>query len=194
MTKQQLLDLAERLEGLSNEIWRRAVATGGRYEISNLGNVRRYDGLILSHSKPRSTREYPCVHLRYDGIRKRVSVHRLVAINFLGLPPFAGAEVRHLDGNHMNHSIDNLAWGTRKENAADRERHGTTARGPRPNRVGKATGSDNGNYKVTPEMKRRAIDLVAAGYTQRKAAAEIGISQKSVWSILRAKASMMEDE
>ena len=37
--------------------------------------------------------------------------------------------LRHLDGNKTNPHADNLAWGTQKENAADRERHGKTSRG-----------------------------------------------------------------
>ncbi len=169
------------------EEWKIAAGTSRRYEVSNLGRVRRNDGLLLSVSTPRNAREYPCVMLRYDGQRKRVAVHRLVALNFIGLPPFAGAEVRHLDGNHLNPRWDNLAWGTRKENSADRERHGRTPRGPRPNRRGKGMGERNGNYRVTPEMKAEACRLVASGYTQRQAGQAVGITQKSVWEALRAR-------
>lgn len=34
-----------------------------------------------------------------------------------------------MDGNPKNNSLDNLAYGTRKENGADAVRHGTSCRG-----------------------------------------------------------------
>ena len=67
----------------------------------------------------------------YVGIRSRMMLcHRLLLLTFVGPPPFPGAQVRHLDGNPMNNALDNLAWGTAKENAADRDRHGTTNHRP----------------------------------------------------------------
>jgi hypothetical protein len=171
------------------EQWKIAAGTDRQYEVSDLGSVRRRDGLMLTPSVPRNAREYPAVMLRYSGQRRRVAVHRLVALNFVGLPPFAGAQVRHLDGNHLNARADNLAWGSAKDNADDREQHGRTAKGPRPNRRGKGCGEANANYRVTPEMKARACALVDRGMTQRQAAEAVGITQKSVWAALRARAA-----
>ena len=74
---------------------------------------------------------YPSVRLLVDGKRKRIAVHVLVARNHLPPKPSAAHEVRHLDGNKENNHATNLAWGTRKENAQDRERHGRTSRGIR---------------------------------------------------------------
>lgn len=72
---------------------------------------------------------YPSVRVTLAGKRVRYSVHSLVA--FAHLPPRSSSahEVRHLDGDKMNPHADNLAWGTPKENADDRERHGRTSRG-----------------------------------------------------------------
>ena len=67
---------------------------------------------------------YPRVFLSSDGNVATWYVHRLVAITFLGPPPFPGALVRHLDGNPRNPHRDNLAWGTHYENAQDRRAHG----------------------------------------------------------------------
>lgn len=63
--------------------------------------------------------------------KKRVNfaVHQLVAEAFLSPRPSPQHEIRHLNGNRTDNRVDNLAWGTAKENAADRERHGRTARG-----------------------------------------------------------------
>ena len=73
---------------------------------------------------------YPSVRLTIDGKRTRYSVHTLVARHHLPPRPSPRHEVRHLDGDKMNASVSNLAWGTQKENAEDRERHGRTSRGP----------------------------------------------------------------
>lgn len=73
---------------------------------------------------------YLTVRLVIDGKRKRFAVHRLVAAQYLPPRPSDQHEVRHLDGDKTNNRASNLAWGTRKENADDRERHGRTSRGP----------------------------------------------------------------
>ena len=72
---------------------------------------------------------YPTVRILVDGKRKRFTVHFLVAQAYLPPRPSSGHEVRHLDGNKHNPHVNNLAWGTQKDNADDRERHGRTSRG-----------------------------------------------------------------
>lgn len=61
---------------------------------------------------------------------KNSQVHRLVLEAF-GREPSDGEECRHLDGNPSNNAIENLAWGTRSENIADKVVHGTHNRGER---------------------------------------------------------------
>lgn len=72
---------------------------------------------------------YPSVRILLNGKRTRLAVHKLVAQRFLPSRPSEQHQVRHLDGNKLNSCVSNLAWGTAKENADDRERHGTTSRG-----------------------------------------------------------------
>jgi hypothetical protein len=74
---------------------------------------------------------YPSVRLTINKKRTRLAVHKLVAAKFLPPRPSPDHEIRHLDGEKMNRTASNLAWGTRKDNADDRERHGRTSRGPR---------------------------------------------------------------
>lgn len=74
---------------------------------------------------------YPSVRVIVNGRRVRYAVHKLVARTHLGPQPLPGYEVRHLDGNKLNNHYTNLAWGSRKDNADDRERHGRTSRGTR---------------------------------------------------------------
>lgn len=73
---------------------------------------------------------YPSLRLKLsDGKRKRLRVHRIVAAAFLPPRPSFAHEVRHLNGDKTDNRASNLAWGTRAENAADREMHGRTSRG-----------------------------------------------------------------
>lgn len=97
----------------------------GLYQITPDGRIRNYAGKVLKLSVPRNSREYPAINLCKDCVKRRYSVHRLVALTFIGPPPFEGAQIRHLDGNHVNNSVSNLAWGSAKENTEDRRRHGT---------------------------------------------------------------------
>src|SRR5690554_3506076 len=123
------------------------------------------DGTILSHatnwrgygSRPISWADdgsgYPAVRMTEpNGRRRKFKVHQLVCRAFHGERPTASHEVRHLDGNPMNNHADNLAWGTRSENALDRSRHGTQHR---PN------WSD-------PEFRERRRQAMRDGWAKKK--------------------------
>lgn len=143
------------------------------YAIGDCGGVqsrmkRGYDRNFSDQWRPivvKSNRlGYFYVHL-YDGncMSHYRLIHRLVLEAFVGECP-DGMECRHLDGDRSNNRLSNLCWGTRLENAADRDRHGTTAH---------PTGERHWGVKLTAEMvisiRRRAAngeprDLIAADY------------------------------
>ena len=106
------------------------------YEVTHDGRVfsvasnwRGYGRRELRQSP--NTDGYPLVRVNLYGKRKRIAVHVLVAQQYLPPRPSAKHEIRHLDGERINPHADNLSWGTRKDNADDRERHGRTSRGER---------------------------------------------------------------
>lgn len=68
----------------------------------------------------------------YDpgGAKRRCKVAHLVLEAFVGPRP-DGTECRHLDGDSLNDAKGNLCWGTKVENEADKDRHGTKVRGTR---------------------------------------------------------------
>lgn len=116
---------------------------------------------------------YAFVTLCRPGARRRVRVHRLVLEAFVGpCPP--GLEARHLDGNGHNNARTNLAWGTHRENIADRTRHGRTARGER-----------NGRAKLTPGAvltMRREYRACEASY--RDLALRFRVAERTVWDVV----------
>lgn len=105
------------------------------YSVHNDGTIvssLNWRGIPVRALVPISdTDGYLKVRLVVKGKRRNIKVHRLVALAFLGAPPSPFHEVRHIDGNRLNNHAENLAWGTSKENADDRERHGRTSRGER---------------------------------------------------------------
>lgn len=69
---------------------------------------------------------------------KNLRINRLVALAFVPNPD-KHPIVCHRNGDKQDNRARNLYWGTHKTNAADREKHGHTARGKR-----------NGNSKLSP--------------------------------------------
>jgi hypothetical protein len=92
-----------------------------------------------------------------DGRTLHRKVCQIVLRAFVGPPP-EGHESRHLDGNELNDSRENLAWGTPLENHADKRRHGTIAKGLRH---GLAKLSD-GQIDEIMALKGSAIQRVVA--------------------------------
>lgn len=96
---------------------------------------------------------YPSVRLVINGKRKRLMVHQLVAYAHVGDRPTPDHEVRHIDGNKENNHYANLAWGTRKENADDRELHGMTSRGESHSSAIKASNQAEGTRAYRARAK-----------------------------------------
>lgn len=92
----------------------------GRYEVSDRGQVRNAQGLIL---KLFVHKGYPTVCLAPG--HKQKTVHSLVARAFLSEPEPGQCQVRHLNGQRADNRPENLAWGTNQENVQDMLQHGT---------------------------------------------------------------------
>jgi hypothetical protein len=86
------------------------------YYVSNRGRVMNMNRRILKPWK-RGQRKgtYLCVTLCREGFHKRIDVHRLVALHFVGNPEDK-PEVNHMDLNPFNNCAENLEWYTRSEN------------------------------------------------------------------------------
>lgn len=65
-----------------------------------------------------SKQNYLIIGLMKNGKRKRLLVHRLVAMTFIPNPQNL-PEVNHIDKNKLNCNINNLEWCTRIDNLKD---------------------------------------------------------------------------
>lgn len=99
---------------MADIVWKSIPEYEGLYEVSNDGQVRslfRYKKIL----QPSFTNGYYTVELWKDKKRKRIGVHRLVALCFVENPnnkPF----VNHKDEVKTNNNALNLEWVTHIEN------------------------------------------------------------------------------
>lgn len=160
----------------------------GYYEITKSGRIRSINRLInvtrngvtfIQRIPGKLLKQVPDengylhVNLSKCGKTKGHSIHNLVLLTFVGpCPP--GMECRHLDGNPANNNLENLCWGTKKQNGEDRVRHGRTARG-----------TNNGASKLTERRVIRIRRLYSTGrFSQRRLARRFGINQTSIRDVI----------
>lgn len=102
--------------------WRRGMPKGARpgmaYGSEKTNEWRQVRGRIAT-----SRGTYRYFKTRYSK-NKLHAIHRVVLESFVGPRP-EGQECRHLNGNPLDNRLENLCWGTRKENAHDAIKHGT---------------------------------------------------------------------
>lgn len=112
---------------MEKEQWRDVIGWEGRYQVSDLGNVRslprcwgrgnlkRCFGEAIIMRQQNHVGGYRFVHLRRPGIHKKMFIHRLVAIAFIENPEEA-ALVDHKDRDRTNNRLENLQWASYSQN------------------------------------------------------------------------------
>ncbi len=116
----------------------RVIEAYPNYEVSNTGLVRNSSKRVLSLNTKKGKAPYQRVHLSKDGRAAYLLVHRLVLTAFVGRCP-DGMQCLHIDNNPRNNHLQNLRWGTPKEN------HSTINR----------TGANNGRCRLTVDDVRK---------------------------------------
>ena len=143
------------------------------------------DGLIFSlrtgeyKQKPmRLHNGYYRVNLRDGCIPAKTHVepvHKLVLETFIGPRP-EGFVCRHLNGNALDNRLENLCWGTPKENAQDSIRHGTA--------VCLRHGEQSVAAKLTNADIKTIRELYSIGSLQSELAERFGVSQRHISDIV----------
>ena len=146
------------------EIWK-VIARQPKYEVSNMGNIRRSDtGRLL---KPRFQVNG---YLRVNFGKDTQLVHRLAATAFLK-PDAARPTVNHLDGDKTNNEACNLAWATLAENNAHSAHKRLAVNNPKR------------AMKLTLEIAQQIREAHAAGTRSAQIAARFDISPAMVRNI-----------
>jgi len=174
----------------------RVIATFPDYAVSEGGDVQRIRRGLRNHRlsgrplKPCKSpgKDYPHVTLCRDGRKFSVRINRLVCEVFNGPAPTPIHHAAHGDGDPDNNHYSNLRWAAPVENEADKVVHGTVAAGDRhgsitqPHR--RARGARHGLAKLTPSDVQR---IRADTRHQRAIAADLGVSQRTVWGVKNGK-------
>ena len=116
---------------------------------------------------------YVEVGLMMLGRQRTLLVHRLVLEAFVGECP-SGMEACHENNQRSDPRLQNLRWDTRKNNHADKKRHGTMANGDR-----------NGNAKLTPNDVIKIKQGLKAGKSRRSLGIEFRVDTMTIVCIAR---------
>jgi hypothetical protein len=169
----------------TNEIWKTVSIMGFEvYEVSNIGRLRRNGRIRKTHSCLGNNGYIKTTLYSVEGNKITFSIHRLVAITFIGDPPSPRHEVNHINCDRKDNRPENLEWVTRKENMEHSKSLGRIQKGE--NHFSKRI---NGkcNYKLSKS------DVMGIRYYHRKGflckdiAERYGISTSYVSSVATGK-------
>jgi hypothetical protein len=157
-----------------NEEWRDVVGFPG-YKASNAGNIIGPKGKILRPAP--NHHGYAVVALSRDRKHHSKLVHALVLAAF-DKPRPMGLECMHINNNRTDNRIENLRWGTRRENALQ-----CASEGRLP------------HAKFTWELASKIrTELVARKETQRTLAKRYGVGEHVISDIKKNRTYRMAVE
>ena len=104
------------------EYWKKVAPD---YWMSQLGNLYSFKTNKILKPKKLDGEGHTGYCLQINGKRKYLYQHRIMAELFVPKNNINDDVVRNLDGFPNYNSLENLAWGTQKENRKDSVRHGT---------------------------------------------------------------------
>lgn len=134
------------------EIWK-PIKDFQDYYVSNLGNIRGKKTIQLSPTK--NNKGYLVINLYKNGIKKQMSVHRLVADAFNSQKRDDQNTVDHRDLNRTNNGLSNLRWANSAEQSRNRnlQKNNTTGFRGVYCRKKKKTNTYNACIKMNGKLK-----------------------------------------
>lgn len=152
------------------EEWRK-ISIAESYEVSSLGRVRNASTGYVMKQQLLWDGYYRVSLWASPGVRVYKKTHQLVAAAFLNRPSAAHVAA-HIDGSRTLNTVSNLYWATQKQNHADRDRHGRTARGSR-----------NGSALLTEDQVRQIRKRLVTGDLLREIADDFSVCLATISNI-----------
>lgn len=118
---------------------------------------------------------YLQVTLRINNKRKSCYIHRLVALAFIE-NPYNYSLVCHINDNKEDNRLENLRWGTNKDNFEDSVRNNTY-------RKDKSLGSKNGKSKLNENDVIEIKRLLSLSVSQTKIAKQFDVTKSCISAI-----------
>jgi hypothetical protein len=167
-----------------SEQWKPVAGYIGWYEVSDHGRVRSVDRLVrfadgrlrwyrgrLLKTKPHNQYGYPLVAICRGKDKRWRTVHQLVMEAFVGpCPP--GKEICHNVLTRSARLVD-LRYDTKKNNFADKHKHGTALCGPK--------------HPWTKYPRRLLVKIQRATGTITEIAKRFNVSRTHVWNVRNGK-------
>ena len=150
------------------ETWKPIPSTKGKYEASSLGRIRLAARVVAQNKGNRYGHLY-CTIMMGRNDKRYVAVHSLVAEAFLGPKP-DGMISLHGDKGKFDNSIQNIRYGTRRENFLDMMEFGDPASAEQMART----------RKLSDEQVREIRRRVANGERGSVLGREYGIDRSQV--------------
>lgn len=162
-----------------NEDWRDLPDWEGRYQVSNLGNVRSLRSGRNIRAKPKllkpskNIKGYLQISLKDRNKKKskHTFVHRLVLLTFVGPCP-EGFEGSHLDGLPTNNTLSNLRWESGLDNCRRKYLHGTMHQG-----------DCHTNAKLGSDGALRVRELIKRGVPLLRIAKEFSVDHRTIRAV-----------
>lgn len=167
------------------ETWKQIPGFDG-YEVSDLGNVRSVDRLVLGGKWGKEQRKgkllkqgkdsYGYLHVGLSKDKKTTTkkVHRLVLLAFVGESKL---QVNHKDSNRTNNHLSNLEYVTATQNVQHSIQSGNAKR--------KGEGNPNARLKADDVVNMRQLKTI--GWTYKSIGEMYGMDYRNVARIVTGK-------
>lgn len=157
-------------------MWKEVVGYEGLYEVSSTGRVRSLKFGKVRYFKLKPNKDgYVQAMLRKSGIKKNLSVHRLVCEAFHGPAPATKPFVNHRNGKKSDNRKKNLHWVSASENILHALDTGLAVR---------AKGESHGMAKLTETQALEIYNLlITTNMTQKSIALKYGVAREVVKDI-----------
>jgi hypothetical protein len=171
--------IVPKVEFIETEEWRLSPEYAG-VRVSNLGNVKigwwvafNTVGYFIKTGPRAGSKKHVGVTFNIGGKKRTIGLHRVIWEAFRGaIPP--GQYVLHINDDPHDNRLANLAVGTAKQNANDRNRNGH-----------QRFGEDHPNSKYTDEQRRHLVNLISGGMSVTEAAESAGIEIFAAYRIAK---------